>query len=305
MRVQGLDISHWQGAVDWQKVKAAGLAFAFIKATEGDSHTDSRFAANWQGAQEAGLRCGAYHFFAPSLDPVAQAQHFCQTVNLDADSLPPVLDLEKATDLDNAALIGRVKAWLDQVQRSTGHKPMIYTGSYYWNPHMTDRSGQPPAWTRDYYLWIAHYSVDQPTLPLGWQTWSFWQYTDQGSVDGIYGNVDLNWFNGSVEELAGLQSAQPDATRTYNVQADDTLASVAALHGVSLAKLAEANPQLLQSGMELQVPVSASPIYYTVRTSDSLGLIAWRFGVSQTILAEANDIQDANQIWVGQRLRIP
>ncbi len=199
---QGIDISKWQGNIDWQKVKADGYSFAFAKATEGTTYVDPTFQANWQGMEAAGLVRGAYHFFWPTLDPVTQAEHFVQTVSPDATSLPPVLDLEKATILDPAALREKVKAWLDKVESLTGRKAIIYTGSWYWNPHMLV-NGQAPGWTGDYDLWVASYTTAaQPAMPTGWSTWTLWQHTDHGIVDGISGHVDLDWYNGpSIEGL--------------------------------------------------------------------------------------------------------
>lgn len=190
----GIDVSHWQGAIDWSAVRADGVEFAFVKATEGGDYTDPRFAANWAGARQAGVVRGAYHFYRPQTDAMAQAAHFLRTVTLAPGDLPPVLDVE-VTDGRSADAIGAgVRTWLQEVERVTGRRPILYTRASFWTAQMGSGLGGYP-------LWVAHYGVASPRIPAGWSGWTFWQHSDAGRVDGISGGVDLNWFNGGRAEL--------------------------------------------------------------------------------------------------------
>jgi lysozyme len=190
----GIDVSHWQGAIDWNAVAGDGVEFAFIKATEGGDYTDPRFAQNWAGARQAGVVRGAYHFFRPQTDAMAQAAHFLSTVQLAPGDLPPVLDVEVTDGRSLDVVAAGVRVWLQEVERATGRRPIIYTRASFWTAQMGGGFGGYP-------LWVAHYGVNQPNIPGGWGEWTFWQYSDAGRVDGISGDVDLNWFNGGRAEL--------------------------------------------------------------------------------------------------------
>jgi lysozyme len=195
----GIDVSHWQGTIDWNAVAADGVEFAFIKATEGGDYTDPRFAANWAGAQRAGVVRGAYHFFRPQTDALAQAAHFLRTVQLSPGDLPPVLDVEVTDGRSAAQIAAGVRAWLQEVERATGRRPILYTRASFWTGQMGGGFGEYP-------LWVAHYGVSQPNIPAEWSGWTFWQHSDAGRVDGISGDVDLDWFNGGRAELDAFVS---------------------------------------------------------------------------------------------------
>jgi lysozyme len=327
--VPGIDVSYWDLDIDWAKVQASGIRFAFIKATEGETYTDPTFAANWAGSKSAGILRGAYCFFHPNMDAIKQADFFIQTLKArnDVGELPPVLDLEAHDQQSNAVIISKAKAWLDRVEQAFGKKPVIYSGYYYLKDHFSESGAQPPAWVNDYPLWIAQYprvytAEMQPALPPGWLRWTFWQYSETGQVNGIQTTVDLNVFNGSLDDLyrfAGLR--QPSAPLTYTAQPGDTLEAIATRFGISLSALLTANPHLLKAGTVLTIPTSTSntnnsqpntpppatstPRTYTVQPGDNLTSIASKFGVSVAALAQANHIVNINQIYVGQVLQIP
>lgn len=183
----GIDVSLYQKVIDWKKVKAAGVDFAFIKATQGNDITDPRFAANWVAAKQAGIMRGAYHFYEfGSL--VSQAHQFIAALGSDRGELSPVVDVEDTTANPD---IKEVKAFID-ILSSNGIKPIIYTGAWFWN---TRRWGGPVPWASQYDLWVAWYPMTPaPTIPSDWATWRIWQY-GQGRCDGIGGAVDLNRAN--------------------------------------------------------------------------------------------------------------
>jgi GH25 family lysozyme M1 (1,4-beta-N-acetylmuramidase) len=209
----GIDVSHWQGTINWTKVDQAGVSFAFMKATESTTYTDTAFAANWSAAKAAGIYRGAYHFAQPGKSSgAAQAQYYVSKVGAaafkTAGVLPPVLDLEVAGGLSAASLRSWVSSWLQTTESLTGRVPILYFSPSFWTDHM----GNSTAYTR-YPLWIAHYTTaSAPRVPGGWPKWTFWQYTSSGSVSGIAGNVDKNRFNGTTAELAALTNTTGGST---------------------------------------------------------------------------------------------
>ena len=198
MCAKGIDVSDWQYPVDWPTVAISGVAFAFTKATEGSTFVARSFAGNWASMKAAGLPRGAYHFFRASQNAQAQAELFLRTVRLEPDDLPPVLDVESTDGMPASTIIGRMTRWLDVVEQSTGRLPIIYTYPGFW-----EQLGTLGHFS-DYPVWIAHYTrAKEPWLPEDWDGWTFWQYTDKGRINGIDGDVDINWFNIAREGAKG------------------------------------------------------------------------------------------------------
>jgi lysozyme len=262
----GIDVSHYQGTINWSSVKQAGIAFAYAKATDGTTTVDSQFKTNWSGMKTAGIVRGAYHFFEPTSDATAQANNFIHTVgSLQSSDLPPVIDVEISNSASNSQMISGVTTWLNLVEQGLGRTPMIYTVASFWNAHLNDQFGNYP-------LWVAHYDVQSPTIPKGWTKWDFWQHSQSGSVSGVTGNVDLDWFNGSVADLQSF------------------------LH----------IPNIPASNIPATTPAATTnPLTYTVQPGDTLSGIAAHFDVTTDALAEANNITNPNLIEVGQVLTIP
>jgi lysozyme len=203
-RLTGIDVSHFQGRVDWQAVKAAGCSFAFAKATEGTNVTDPYFAANWAGMKEAGLLRGAYHFYRAGEPAEEQAAHFLSTVRFEPGDLPPVLDIEVNDGVTGQPLVGGVQLWLDAVEPVAGATPVIYTNAPFWDAHFAGGGFS------QYPLWIAHYT-DAPApapLPEGWAVWTFWQYSQSLTVGGVSGPADHDYFNGTAADLQALAVKQ-------------------------------------------------------------------------------------------------
>ena len=196
-QVPGIDVSHYQGTVDWQQVAGAGMAYAFVKATQGVSTVDSQFAVNWPGVQAAGLLRGAYHFYQPGDDPQQQAENFLSVVQLEPGDLLPVLDIETLGSQTASEIVQGIETWLGTVQAAIGRAPIVYTAPGFWNGLGTQQFGLYP-------LWVAEYGVSIPKLPAGWTSWTFWQYSESGSVAGVSGSVDLDVFQGSPEALRQL-----------------------------------------------------------------------------------------------------
>ena len=199
--VRGIDISHYQGEIDWSKVKTAGLAFVYIKATEGVRDVDSRFAANWKGAARAGLARGAYHFYNFCKSGSAQAAHFLKTVPADAGALPATIDLEESGDCGampaKAAFRRSLAVFVAKVRAASGRAPILYLDYRIYNRYFKGESDS-------YKLWITDTRHEAPAMPDN-ASWTLWQYRWNGRVAGIPREVDLDVFNGTSRVFAGLK----------------------------------------------------------------------------------------------------
>ena len=199
-RLSGIDVSKWQGHVDWTSVQQSGVEFAFVRATYGSSEVDSTFAYNWQEMKNVGIMRGPYHFFLAAEDPVQQAEFFIRTVgSLGPDDLPPVVDVESGSGV-SSSLVADVQKWLSTVAQGLGRTPIIYTAPSYWNANLTSGFGNYP-------LWVAEYGVSSPKAVNGWDNWTFWQYSSTGRVGGVSGDVDQDYYNGTYEALSAFVAA--------------------------------------------------------------------------------------------------
>ncbi len=197
----GIDVSLWQKDLDWAALQKAGVNFAFTKATQGSTIVDPCFAKNWPAIKAAGIVRGAYHFYQGAVDPLKQAAFFVQTAQPEKGDLPLVLDVENSGGLAPTALATSILSCLQEIERLSGVRPIIYTGPNFWNTSVATPSA--PAWTADYLLWIANYtSAPKPLIPKGWTDWTLWQYTEQGRLNGCAGNLDLDHYSGTVDDLA-------------------------------------------------------------------------------------------------------
>ncbi len=197
-QVYGIDVSHYQGDIDWNQVYADGDRFAFAKATESTDYVDDYFTQNMENGHAAGLYMGAYHFARPNTpvkdDAIAEADHFVNVI------MPYIKDgyLVPALDLENGSYIGweNLSMWVNyfcgEVFNKTGVKPIVYTAPYY--AKYLDFS------VTQWDLWIANYGVSSPDTGV-WGFWSFWQYSDSGTVSGVSGSVDLDVYNGNLQSL--------------------------------------------------------------------------------------------------------
>lgn len=200
--IQGIDVSRWQREIDFTRVSKAGITFCFCKATEGLTHVDPRFAANWAAMAAAGLVRGAYHFGRPGADATGQADFVFETVRPAAGDLPLVLDLEQDDGLTPTDVRAWTEAFVTRIRDRMGRPPIIYTGFFFWR----DKAGDGDALGCP--LWLAAY-VDDPAkfVPRAWGHWSFWQYTSKGSVPGVRGHVDRDAWHGDRATLDALRLA--------------------------------------------------------------------------------------------------
>jgi lysozyme len=197
--VHGIDISKWQGDIDWRAVKDAGTQFVFIKATEGGDHLDERFYQNWAGAKSVGIPRAAYHFVFWCRPAHEQAQWFRQHIPNDPDSLPPVLDVEWnghsklcPRKIPRELALEKIRLMLRELEQHTGKKPIIYTDITF---HKDVLEAEFP----EYSFWLRSVAAE-PQERYHNRPWTFWQYTTTGRIPGIRGDVDRNVFAGSQSE---------------------------------------------------------------------------------------------------------
>lgn len=210
----GCDVSHWQGRIDFEKMREAGASFVFIKASQG-TWTDRKFDENYMLAKRAGLIVGEYHYLDWSAPAGQQARHFASLVREYPPDIEPVVDYEERTNAPNrlAAPLA-LSVFVKTVKEAVNRTCMIYTSPGYWKEY-----GDASARWQEHPLWIAHYGVNKPAVPKPWSGWLFWQYTDRGdgSKFGVESKqVDLNWFNGTVEELRRRYSASEGVPTEQN-----------------------------------------------------------------------------------------
>jgi lysozyme len=198
--IHGIDVSKYQGNVDWDAVAASGVKFAYIKATEGGDHLDERFAANWDGAKRVGIAHGAYHFMYWCRAPNEEVGWFEQNVPVEPDALPPVLDVEPTPDsktcrrhLEKESTLADMKVILEEMERHFGKKPVIYTSVDFYEAILSDGAFS------DYPIWVRS-TKHHPSVRYGSRDWRFWQYQADGHIPGIDGHVDRNAFYGTPEQ---------------------------------------------------------------------------------------------------------
>jgi lysozyme len=190
--IHGIDVSYYQGKIDWEQVKAmeeddVRIRFAFIKATEGMFSIDPYFQRNWREAPKVGIICGAYHYFKPKKSGEWQAKFFLQTVKFERGDLPPVVDIEELNGVAASKMRIELQVFLTHIEKKTKVKPIIYTGLSFYNDYLKGHFDEYP-------LWVAHYY--QPKLKIDKADWQFWQHSDKAKISGINHVVDFNAFNG-------------------------------------------------------------------------------------------------------------
>ena len=211
----GIDVSAWNGTIDWEKVSDAGVRYAWVKATEGQTHVNRGHTKKFEGARDNGIAVGGYHFGRPDynnhddpmIDAEREAHHFLKTmskVGMHTADLLPVLDVEKGMKTDDQYNVEWSLRWLEVVEDEIGcgNKPVIYTAKWAWDLFLAKANKNDLAKLTEYPIWWANYIRDErlvgPEKKLrGWKSWDIWQYTGHGTCPGIKGRVDLNWIAGN------------------------------------------------------------------------------------------------------------
>ena len=324
MSIKGLDVSKFQGEVDWERVKAAGYQFAMLRAGYGFNTVDPQFRRNASECNRIGLPIGAY-WFCYAVSPSSAVQEADGCLDTIADyklEYPVCYDIEQAS-VDYASGEGvtitpelakqLVKSFCDRIE-AKGYFAMFYSNKNFLDQYLGDDIA------KRYALWYARYADTFDGTDC-----AMWQYTSQGSVAGISGNVDLDISYidfPSVIRGAGLNhlsgstpSPSPSPTPstdyiTYVIQSGDTLSGIAARYGTTVSELTRLNgisdPNRIYAGNTLKVPENgASHQTYTIKSGDTLSGIAARYGTTVSAIAKLNGISDPDRIYAGNTIRIP
>ncbi len=266
----GIDVSHWQGTIDWVQVAASGQRFAIAKATEGQTYVDPTYATNKAAAAAVGIAFSAYHFAKPDdtpSDAILEADHFVDLAQLGPGNLIPALDIERTGGLSQTELTAWILAWVGRVAERLGVRPMVYTSPNGW----ANRTGDTTAVADAGYsvLWLAHWGVSEPTLPANdWSGngWTFWQYGDCGTVPGIEGCVDVDWYASSSFDAVTIPS--PDV-----VPPTATLTPPPGVEGSLAVSFSEVVHQVTPGNTSISVPDLGTPLQATLTCVSAKGVV--------------------------------
>lgn len=193
--IHGVDVSYWQGDIDWRQIRGAGTEFAFIKATEGGDWLDPKWHENYRAARAAGIPASGYHFWFFCRSAEDQIKWYIENVPVDPTALPPVLDMEwnaysKTCRIrpPKEVVIPEMKKWLRAIERHYGKRPIIYTSVDFHEDRLVGEFEDYPIWVRSV--------AGHPSTRYGDRVWTFWQYTGTGRLPGVEGDIDRNVFVG-------------------------------------------------------------------------------------------------------------
>ena len=321
---EGIDVSNWQGYIDYDQVRNAGIEVVYIKASQGSNIKDAYFDINYENAKANGLRVGFYHYLTATNTQEAQeeANFFVSVISGKTPDCKLVLDYETFGGVDRAEINNIARTFIEQVENLTNKEVIIYS----------DLSNAQNTFDRelaeDYGLWLAYYGDynELTEVETSWEEYIGVQYTDRGIVSGISGNVDRDLYTEEIflNEVSEIPSNtddnQPANTETiyYTVQSGDTLSEIASRYGTTVQELVDINniqnPNLIYPGERLRILTNSTiqgneergtgSIIYTVKRGNTLSQIAREYNVSVEHIVELNDIEDPDLIYPGEKLRI-
>ena len=316
---EGIDVSDWQGYIDYSQVKSSGIEIVYIKASQGDNIVDSYFRINYRNAKENGLKVGFYHFLTARNEDEAirQAEFFSSVISNTSPDCKLAMDFEMFDGLSVSEINRISKAFLERVEEITGKEVVIYSDAY----NARNVFGEELA--NNYSLWIAEYGTNV-IEESNWEYWEGFQYTSRGSISGIRGYVDRDKFTAQIFLDDKVVISPTGRTENYThdevyiVQRGDTLSAIALKYGTTVSKLVAvnqiSNPNLIYPNERVIVPIKGNirneitydtrHIVYTVKRGDTLSEIALRFGTTVQSIAELNHITNVNLIYIGEKLRI-
>ncbi len=323
-KYQGIDVSDWQGYIDYSSVKESGIEVVYIKASQGDSIKDSYFDINYENAKKNGLKVGFYHFLTATNTEEAEneARFFASVISGKNPDCKLVMDYEVFGGVSVEATNQIADVFLETVKRLTNKEIIIYS----------DLSNSISRFSRNladnYELWLAYYGDynELNNVESNWRNWIGVQYTDRGRISGISGSVDRDLYTEDIflSDTSSIPNSENETqdfntqTQDYIVQKGDTLSGIALKFGTTVQELVELNqiqnPNLIFPGQVLKIITNSTingqetratgSIVYTVQRGNTLSQIAQNYGVSVAHIVEINDIQNPNLIFPGEKLRI-
>lgn len=312
---RGIDISEFQGEIDFEEVRRSGIEAVYIRVGAGE-YTDEYFAENYERAKAAGLKIGFYHYVtARSVDEGRrQARFFASLAAGREPDMRLAMDFEYFGSLSVSQINAISEAYLDELTALTRREAVIYSDL------SNARNIFSRALAEKYPLWAAQYGADEPSANGKWREWVGFQYTDEGRVGGIYGNVDRNIFTEGIFlsdswRIDGEKRTTVRArtrTLTVYVRAGDTLWAIAREYGTTVKAIARENrivdPNRIFAGERLRITLPArgsGEEIYTVRRGDTPISIAGKFGVTLSALEDRNELERGETIYAGDKLSIP
>lgn len=312
---RGIDISEFQGEIDFEEVRRSGIEAVYIRVGAGE-YTDEYFAENYERAKAAGLKIGFYHYVtARSVDEGRrQARFFASLAAGREPDMRLAMDFEYFGSLSVSQINAISEAYLDELTALTRREAVIYSDL------SNARNIFSRALAEKYPLWAAQYGADEPSANGKWREWVGFQYTDEGRVGGIYGNVDRNIFtegiflsdSGRIDGEKRTTVRALTRTLTIYVRTGDTLWAIAREYGTTVEAIARENriadPNRIFAGERLRITLPArgsGEEIYTVRRGDTPISIAGKFGVTLSALEDRNGLERGETIYAGDKLSIP
>ena len=313
----GIDVSEWQGDINFAEVKASGIDIVYIKSSEGSRYIDPYFRNNYELAKANDLNIGFYHFLTASTEAeaISEARFFASVINgLDVDCRL-AMDFEVFGNLSIREINNISLAFLTEVEILTGKEVVVYSDAFNARAIFSSRL------SARYPIWVAEYGASEPENG-NWSTWIGFQYTNQGRIPGISKFVDKDYFTPDIFLSDNSTITVPDSS-TPSVNTDfvvvkrgDTLSGIALKYNTSYEYLAKinniSNPNFIFVGERIYVPTlqnsnlgDTSHVLYVVKRGNTLSQISRLYGVSIESIAELNDIRNINLIFAGEVLRIP
>jgi len=324
---EGIDVSGWQGEIDFSQVKNSGIDFVYIKSSEGQNTVDSYFRRNYEGARSNGLNIGFYHYVRARTteEAILEAEHFASTIAGTVPTCKLAMDFENFGNLSTSEINEISKVFLERVQELTNKEMIIYSNT------SSARTIFSEELANEYPLWVAQYYVSNPSDNGKWSVWEGFQYTDRGNVPGINGYVDRDRFTSEIlldsqEEIPSNEENNENSGNTgnvddyikYTIQRGDTLSEIAQRYNTTVNELVRLNniqnPNMIYANETLLIPTKNNSIstgsddknntIYIVQRGDTLYSIAKRFNTTVQNIVNNNGISNPNLIYPGQRLII-
>lgn len=322
----GIDVSNWQGYIDYSRVRQAGIQVVYIKASQGRTYRDPYVEINYQNAKANGLKVGFYHFLTATnvREAEQEANFFASVIAGKEPDCKLVMDYETFQGVGVTTINQIAETFLQKVQQLTGKQTIVYS-NLYDSQHIFNKN-----LANQYELWLAYYGNDQnlTSITSNWNEWIGIQYDDKGIIPGINGYVDRDNFTASIflsetgeipdQGNSGSENTSGGETIRYTIKKGDTLSQIANRYGTTVAELAGinqiANPNLIYPGQIITIPTDSSilgnetrctgKIIYTVKRGDTLWGIANRYGITVSQLVSINQISNPNLIYPGEQIRI-